>query len=87
MSDPDNDPPPRHPFELVIRASGFTWAECLANASEMRDHVASHGPTCSLVGGSGYVSVERREVTRDAYEAELSAWLERRRVARAEARA
>lgn len=80
----DTPPLPRKRFEVSLRISAFTWEEVVRTAQELADHLHEHGPVCSLVGGGRIVHiVEDATMTRERWEADLSAWADAHRAAKA----
>ena len=70
--------PPKPTFTVEITVGGCDWGTVMSRFVEAANHVQAHGPQCTSVWGGagthGHVHIERRDVTAETYEAELSAW-------------
>jgi hypothetical protein len=70
--------PPKHPFELTIRIGGNDFDYVKRTAQDIATHIAECGENCSLAsggwGGCHSVDIEKRDITPEAYRAELEAW-------------
>jgi hypothetical protein len=69
---------PMHAFEVRISIGGETWDYVVRTLDELADHIALHGPGCNMcsggAGGSHSVTIAERDITPEAYRAELEEW-------------
>lgn len=79
------DPPPRHGFELRIVVGSCDWEAVKRQVAEYAHRVERSASYVECNGATGApdlaasIDCQRREVTADAYAAELRAWMERNR--------
>jgi hypothetical protein len=78
---PDISESPRHPFEVKINIGGDDWDYVLRAILELAYHLKDNGPEFSMMcsgggGGSHHVTIARRDITPEAFHAELEAWSE-----------
>lgn len=74
---------PKNVDELKIHISADDWESAKTELLNTAEHVAEHGPTCSLVGGGGACSVlvdikHNPEQTRERFIQELHEYVENR---------
>lgn len=86
MIKPEEEPAPRHAFEVNLSIGSCEWDHVLECVDEMRRELESHGPECGLTSGGWRgcmsIDIQRREVTPDDYRKELSEWFDRTRDAK-----
>lgn len=75
--------PPVQPFELTIAIGAESWDLAIGRLRELANHIAEHGPDCSMVSGSAgshaSVTIVRREVSPGRFRKELFEWFDRQR--------
>ncbi len=70
--------PPCHAFEVRISIGGNDWPFVIDALKELVAHLEKHGENCGMCSG-GYngsysVDIQKRDVTPEAYRAELEEW-------------
>ncbi len=84
----DKTKPPKPAYTVEISVGGCEWERVAAELLRAAEHVVEHGPDCRSVWGGagthGHVHITRRDVTPEQYNAELSAWFESTKSAKAE---
>lgn len=70
--------PPKPAYTVEISVGACDWSRMIQELRRAVDHIEDHGEKCRSVwggGGShGHVHIEVRDVTEEAYKAELAEW-------------
>lgn len=72
---------PLHAFEVSVKIGGNTWEYVLQTLTELAEYLRDNGPRGLASGGWNgchSIDIRQRDISPEAYRAELEAWREAR---------
>lgn len=70
--------PPMPAFTVTLSVGACEWDRLMDRMEEEVRHIREHGPDCKACWGGagthGHVTIQRRDITQEDYDAELAVW-------------